>query len=242
MRKLEIKNLFVEVDNKVVIKGLDLVINRGEIHVMMGPNGSGKSTLANALMGHPKYKITKGNIIIDGIDMTKKKSDSRAKAGLFLSMQNPPEVTGVSLNNFVRTSVESIKDEKINPVKFYRTLSDKLETMGINKDFLKRHVNVGFSGGEKKQMEIVQLLILNPNYVILDEIDSGLDVDALKKVSEGINNFFNKDKAILMITHYSRILDYIKPNFVHIMKNGKITKSGNEKMVKIIEKQGYSNK
>lgn len=242
MNQLQIKNLHVEVEGKKVLLGVNLTINRGESHVIMGPNGSGKSTLVNTLMGHPKYKITKGSIFIDGQDYTNKKADERARAGLFLSMQNPPEVAGVSTNNFIRTAKESITKEKINPIIFYKDLAKSLEQMNINKDFIKRHINEGFSGGEKKQMEIVQLLTLNPNYAILDEIDSGLDVDALKKVSKGINTFLNKDKSLLMITHYSRILKYLKPDFVHIMKDGKIIKSGDLKLVKVIEKEGYISK
>jgi len=239
MSSLKIENLYVSVDDKEIIKGLDLELKKGEIHVIMGPNGSGKSTLANVLMGHPKYKITKGKIILDDQDITDYSVTERARLGLFLSQQHPPEIPGVTVSNFLRVSSDSLNSKKNNPVKFYKDLLEKVKDIGIDKEFIKRYVNVGFSGGEKKQMEMFQLLTLNPKYAILDEIDSGLDIDALKMVSEGVNKFYSKDKGILLITHYNRILQYIKPEFVHIMKDGKIIESGGKELAIRIEKQGY---
>lgn len=238
-QKLQIKKLFVNVGDKEVLHGVDLVINKGEIHVIMGPNGSGKSTLANALMGHPKYKIIGGTILLDGKDITDVFTTEKAKAGLFLSMQHSPEIHGVTINNFLRTATEALSGQKHNPVKFYGELGEKLAKLNIDKNFIKRYLNVGFSGGEKKQMEIIQLLTLNPKYAILDEIDSGLDVDALKMVAKGINKYHTDQNALLLITHYNRILKYVKPDFVHIMKDGKIVQTGDKTLAKKIEKQGY---
>ena len=241
MNKLEIKNLFVNVGEKEILSGIDLVIQKGEIHVIMGPNGSGKSTLANVIMGHPKYKITSGKILVDGKDITGLPPNKRAEAGLFLSMQQSPEINGVTVNNFLRNSVESLTKEKYNPIKFYNNLVEKMKQTGVNPDFIKRYLNVGFSGGEKKQMEIIHLLTINPNYAILDEIDSGLDVDALKMVLTAIKNYHNKNNAVLFITHYTRILLDIKPDFVHIMKKGKIVESGDHELALQIEAKGYNN-
>ena len=240
MNKLEIKNLFVNVGEKEVLSGIDLVIKIGEVHAIMGPNGSGKSTLANVLMGHPKYKIISGKILIDGKDITNLPPNKRAEAGLFLSMQHSPEINGVTVNNFLRNSVESLNKEKHNPIKFYNNLIEKMKQTGVNPDFVKRYLNVGFSGGEKKQMEIIHLLTLDPKYAILDEIDSGLDVDALQMVSNAIKQYHNKNNAVLLITHYNRLLRNIPPDFVHIMKKGKIVKSGGKELSLQIEKKGYN--
>lgn len=240
MPRLEIKNLFVNVDGKEILSGINLVIHRGEIHAIMGPNGSGKSTLANTIMGHPRYKITAGKILVDGVDTTELPPNKRAEAGLFLSMQHAPEIAGVTVNNFLRNSVESLSKEKHNPIKFYNNLAEKMRQTGVNPDFVKRYLNVGFSGGEKKQMEIISLLTLQPNYAILDEIDSGLDVDALQMVSKAINAYHNKNNAVLLITHYNRILRDIKPDFIHIMKKGKIVKSGGRELALQIESKGYN--
>jgi Fe-S cluster assembly ATP-binding protein len=241
MDSLEIKNLYVIAGEKQVISDLNLTIKKGEVHAIMGPNGSGKSSLVNSIAGHPKYKITKGSIILDGEDITKLSPDKRAKAGLFLSMQNSPEIPGVSVNNFLRVSSEALSGKRSNPVKFYENLLEKIKKLGINIDFAKRYLNVNFSGGEKKQIEILQLLTLESKYAILDEIDSGLDVDALKMVSKGINEYKDKNNAVLLITHYNRILNYVQPNFVHIMKNGRIVESGNKDVAKKIEDEGYGN-
>lgn len=240
MSKLEIKNLFVNVGDKEVLSGIDLVIKRGEIHAIMGPNGSGKSTLANVIMGHPKYKITKGEILIDGKDITNLPPNKRAEAGLFLSMQHSPEIHGVTVNNFLRNSAESLTKEKYNPIKFYNNLIEKMKQTGVNPDFVKRYLNVGFSGGEKKQMEIIHLLTIQPSYAILDEIDSGLDVDALKMVSTAIKSYHNKNNAVLLITHYNRILHEVPPDFVHIMKKGKIVESGGHELALQVESSGYN--
>lgn len=239
MKKLELKNLYISVENKEVVRGLDLEINMGEIHAIMGPNGSGKSSLANTIAGHPKYKITKGQILLDSKNITNLSPSDKAKAGLFLSMQHPPEIVGVTISNFLRTTVAELTGENQNPIKFYNALSERLKELNIDEKFAKRYLNVGFSGGEKKQMEILQLLTLNPKYAILDEIDSGLDVDALKMVSKGIKTFHTKDNAVLLITHYNRILQYLEPDFVHIMKSGRIVESGGKKLAERIEKEGY---
>lgn len=241
MYQLEIKNLFVNVGEKEVLSGIDLVIKRGEMHVIMGPNGSGKSTLANVVMGHPKYAITKGKILVDGKDLTNLPPNKRAEAGLFLSMQHSPEIAGVTVNNFLRNSMESLHKEKYNPIKFYNNLIEKMKQTGVNPDFVKRYLNVGFSGGEKKQMEIIHLLTIQPKYAILDEIDSGLDVDALKMVANAVKTYHNKNNAVLLITHYNRILREILPDFVHIMKNGKIVESGSHKLASQVEAKGYNN-
>lgn len=229
----------MSVDGKEILKGLSLNIKRGEVHAIMGPNGSGKSTLSNTLMGHPKYLITTGQIILDGVDITNKKPEERAKAGLFLSMQYPPEIAGVSIANFLRLAKNALTGANINPLVFYKELQKKMAELHIKEDFAKRSINAGFSGGEKKKAEILQLSILNPKYAILDETDSGLDVDALRIVAEGINKFHTKDNSVLLITHYNRILEYVQPDFVHIMQDGGIIKSGGRDLAVKVEKQGY---
>ncbi len=238
---LQIKNLKVKLaeEDKEIIHGLDLEIKPREVHVIMGPNGSGKSTLANTIMGHPKYEITEGNLVLENEDITEAKVDEKAKQGLFLSMQYSPEIGGVTISNFLRTSVAALTGEKLNPVKFHRALLEKMKELNMNSDFANRYLNVGFSGGEKKRMEVLQLLTLNPKYAILDETDSGLDVDALKIVAEGINKFKSPKHGVLLITHYNRILQYVEPDFVHIMTNGKIIKSGGVELAHEVEKNGY---
>ncbi len=236
---LEIKNLHVSADSKEIVKGFNLEIKAGEIHAIMGPNGSGKSTLANALMGHPKYEISSGEIIIDGELVNDMKVDERSKSGLFLSMQYPPEISGVTISSFLRVALESHSGEKLNPIDFYKGLQEKMKALNIDPAFAKRYVNKGFSGGEKKKAEILQLAVLDPKYAILDETDSGLDVDALKIVADGINNFRSNQKGILLITHYNRILEFVKPDFVHIMIDGKVVKSGGAELAKDIEVEGY---
>ena len=236
---LEIKNLHVNIEGEEILKGVNLEIDPSEVHAVMGPNGSGKSTLAKTLMGHPKYEITDGKIILDGEDLTDEEPDERAKAGLFLSMQYPPEVGGVSITNFLKTSVQSITGEKQNPVEFHNELKEKMEDLGIDPEFSKRNINVGFSGGEKKKSEILQLSVIDPKYAILDETDSGLDVDALQIVAKGINQFRDENKGMLLITHYKRILEYVEPDHVHVMVDGKVAKSGNKSLAKEIEDEGY---
>lgn len=236
---LTIKDVFISVENKNIVNGVSFEIKPGEIHVIMGPNGSGKSTLANAIMGHPKYTITNGQVMLDGEDITNMKVNEKAKRGLFLSMQYPPEVDGVTISNFLRTSVAAMSGETQNPMKFHQLLLEKMKTLGIDPEFAVRYLNTGFSGGEKKKMEILQLLLLNPKYAILDETDSGLDVDALKVVAEGINKFHTKDNGVLLITHYNRILKFVKPDVVHIMKGGKIVECGGSELAERVEKTGY---
>ena len=206
----------------------------------MGPNGSGKSTLANVLMGHPKYAITEGEIILNDENITTAKVQDRAKLGLFLSQQYLPEIVGVTVSSFLRTAITAKTGEKQHPVKFHKYLLETMESLGMKKDFAARYVNVGFSGGEKKRLETLQLKMLAPKYAILDETDSGLDVDALKLVSEGVNAFQDGTKGILLITHYNRILQYVVPDFVHIMIDGKIIKTGTKELAQEVEQSGYS--
>lgn len=246
---LELKNIHISAGDqlrpsfseasKEIVRGLNLILKPGEVQAIMGPNGSGKSTLASALMGHPKYKITAGKIILDGADITNEAPDKRAKRGLFLSMQYPPEIPGVTLTNFLRLATEISSGAKQNPITFYKKLIEEMKKLRINPEFARRYINTGFSGGEKKKAEILQLPMLNPRYAILDEIDSGLDVDALKIVAEGINRFRTPEHGILIITHYNRILEYVVPDQIHIMREGKIIKTGNKTLAKEIEKHGY---
>ena len=237
---LNIKKLQVSVDGKEILKGVNLEIPKGKVVVIMGPNGSGKSTLANALAGHPKYEITEGNVVLDEQNITEDPANKRAKKGLFLSMQYPPEIEGVTIANFIRLAVNAQLEEKMNPLKIHAMLLEKMKELDIDESFLKRYLNVGLSGGEKKRLEILQLAVLDPIYAILDETDSGLDVDALKVVAEGINRFRGKEKGVLLITHYNRILEYVQPDDVHIMVDGKIVKSGGAELAYEIEKHGYS--
>ncbi len=236
---LHIQNLHTSVEKKEILKGINLEIQPGQVHVIMGPNGSGKSTLANTLMGHPKYTVTKGEIMVDGQDITSAKVEDRAKKGLFLSEQYIPEIAGVTVSNFLRTAVSGQTGHTENPVEFYKKLVKRMEECGMNPEFASRYVNVGFSGGEKKRLEILQLKMLNPQYAILDETDSGLDVDALKAVGQGIKNFQDGTKGILLITHYNRILEYVVPDYVHIMKQGQIIKTGTKELAEEVEQSGY---
>lgn len=237
---LQIKKLHVSVGEKKIVMGLNLEIKPGEVHAIMGPNGSGKSTFANAIMGHPKYTVTDGAIVADKKDITKLSPDKRAHAGLFLSMQYPPEVHGVTVANFLRLATKAKTGATVNPLTFHKELVAKMAELKILPDFAKRYLNTGFSGGEKKRLEILQLTMLDPKYAILDETDSGLDVDALRTVAEGINRFHSSKNGVLLITHYNRILEYIKPDFVHIMSQGKIVKSGGHELAREIEKDGYA--
>ncbi len=236
---LKIENLHVNVEGKEILKGINLTIKKGEIHALMGPNGSGKSTLSFALMGHPKYKITKGSVKLDGKNLLEMEVNERAKSGLFLSFQYPSEIQGVSLANFLRTAYNEVKDVKINVMDFMKMLYEKMDLLKMNKEFAKRHVNVGFSGGEKKRTEILQMAVLQPKYAVLDETDSGLDIDALKIVAEGVKKLVGPELGVLIITHYQRILHHVKPDKVHVLMSGKIVKSGSYKLAEEIEKKGY---
>lgn len=236
---LIIDNLHVSTADKPIVRGLSLTVKPGETHVIMGPNGSGKSTLANALMGHPSYRVTQGTITLNGTDITSLSPDKRARLGLFLSQQYPPEVNGVTLAHFLRLAKNTLSGTSQNPLLFSKTVSAALADVGLTTDFSTRSVNAGFSGGEKKRAEIAQLLLLDPAYAILDEIDSGLDVDGLKAVAAGINRFKTDAKALLIITHYPRLLEYIHADAVHIMKDGTIIQSGDKNLARSIEKTGF---
>lgn len=236
---LNINNLHITAENKEIVKDVSLNVPAGEVHVLMGPNGSGKSTLANTLMGHPKYTITGGSVMFNGVDITKARPDERAKLGLFLSQQYPPSISGVTLSQFLRSAYNATHGRQLSALEFNKVLREKIDELCIDRSFIKRNINEGFSGGEKKRVEILQLLVLEPRFAILDETDSGLDVDALKVVSNGINAFKSPARGILIITHYPRILDYIKPDAVHIMQDGIIIKSGGASLIKEIEQKGY---
>lgn len=241
MQTLEIKNLNIKTDNKNIIFGVNLVLKEGETHVLMGPNGSGKSTLVNAIMGHPKYTITEGAILLDGKDITGLETEKKACLGLFLSMQYLPEIQGVTMANFLYQAYGSIAgDNKISVTSFYDTLEKKTKEFDISSDFLKKHVNVGLSGGEKKLSEVLQLAALGPKFAFLDEIDSGVDVDSLRKVFKVISSLQKQGTGFLLITHYNALLDHITPDFVHIMKGGRIIGSGGHELVSSIVKNGYS--
>lgn len=239
----KIGNLKAQIDNKEILKGINLTINPGEIHILMGPNGSGKSTLSKVLMGHPDYEQTTGEISLDGIELSEMEPDERSRAGLFVAMQYPTEVPGVNFTNFLRLAYNSHQSEtaKLPVFKFRKLLKTKLAELNMSEEFLTRNLNEGFSGGEKKKAEILQLAVLEPKYVILDETDSGLDVDALKIVFEGLQRIITTQKklGVLVVTHYERIFKYISPDFVHIIKNGIIYESGNKKLADKIHKQGY---
>lgn len=239
--QLDISDLHVGIDGKEIIKGLDLHIQGGEIHAIMGPNGTGKSTLASALMGHPQYEITGGQVKLDGKDVLEMATDERARAGLFLAMQYPAEVPGVSNANFIRQALNSRLGEgnELPVLKFHRTLQEKMKDLNIDPAFAERYLNEGFSGGEKKRNEILQMTMLNPRIGIMDEVDSGLDIDALKIVADGVNSVRSDDVGFLIITHYQRLLNYIVPDYVHVMMQGRIVRSGDATLAKELEAQGY---
>jgi len=236
---LQIKDLHVESEGNKILNGINLNLNLGKINVLMGPNGSGKSTLAHVLMGDPKYKITKGKILFQNKDITKLKVHERARKGLFLSFQNPVEIEGIKVITLLHQAYNILKEENTYLLEFRNNIREKAELLGIKEEFLEREMNKGFSGGEKKKLELLQLLTLDPKLAILDETDSGLDINALKVVAKSINNFMNKGKCIFLITHYPRILKHIKPDKVFIIKEGKIVKSGTASLVKEIEKKGF---
>ncbi|HCV7602998.1 TPA: Fe-S cluster assembly ATPase SufC [Staphylococcus aureus] len=238
---LEIKDLHVSIEDKEILKGVNLTINTDEIHAIMGPNGTGKSTLSSAIMGHPSYEVTKGEVLLDGVNILELEVDERAKAGLFLAMQYPSEITGVTNADFMRSAINAKREEgqEINLMQFIKKLDKNMDFLDINKDMAQRYLNEGFSGGEKKRNEILQLMMLEPKFAILDEIDSGLDIDALKVVSKGINQMRGENFGALMITHYQRLLNYITPDKVHVMYAGKVVKSGGPELAKRLEEEGY---
>ncbi|WP_335870297.1 Fe-S cluster assembly ATPase SufC [Bacillus sp. 2205SS5-2] len=238
---LIIKDLHVAIDGKEILKGVNLEVNGGEFHAIMGPNGTGKSTLSSAIMGHPKYEVTSGSISFDGEDVLEMEVDERAKAGLFLAMQYPSEISGVTNAEFLRSAVNSRREEgqEISLMKFIRTMDKKMDLLDMDPDMAQRYLNEGFSGGEKKRNEILQLMMIEPKIAILDEIDSGLDIDALKVVSKGINEMRNENFGCLMITHYQRLLNYITPDKVHVMMQGRIVKSGGPELAQRLEAEGY---
>jgi Fe-S cluster assembly ATP-binding protein len=236
---LKIENLQVEIDGQEIVKGLDLEVGKGEIHAIMGPNGSGKSTLANVLMGHPRYEVTGGAITFQGEDVFELEPDERAKLGMFLAFQYPSEVPGVSVANFLRTAVNSVREEELSPMEMYRLIQEKMSIMQMDPKFAERYLNEGFSGGEKKRNEILQMLMLEPRLAIMDETDSGLDIDALQVVAKGVNELRGPDFSAVIITHYQRILRYIEPDHVHVMLDGRIVTSGGKDLAHELEDKGY---
>ena len=238
---LEIKDLHVEIEGKEILKGVNLTIKQGEIHAVMGPNGTGKSTLAQAIMGHPSYEVTKGEVLLDGENVLELEVDERAHAGLFLAMQYPSEISGVTNSDFLRSAINASREEgdEINLMQFIKKLDKNMDYLEMDQDMATRYLNEGFSGGEKKRNEILQLMMLEPKFGILDEIDSGLDIDALRVVSEGINKLRGQDFGSLIITHYQRLLNYITPDVVHVMMKGKVVKSGGKELAERLESEGY---
>jgi FeS assembly ATPase SufC len=236
-----INDLKASVEGKEILKGINLEIKGGEIHAIMGPNGTGKSTLASALMGHPKYEVTGGTVQLNGEDILEMEVDERARAGMFLAMQYPSEITGVTNADFLRSAINARREEgnEISLIKFIRQMEGKMKELEMNPEFAHRYLNEGFSGGEKKRNEILQMMLLDPKLVILDEIDSGLDIDALRIVSNGVNAMRSEDRGFLVITHYQRLLNYIKPDFVHVMMQGRIVKSGGPELAERLENEGY---
>jgi Fe-S cluster assembly ATP-binding protein len=241
MSKLEIRDLRVKIEDKEILKGVNLDVAQGEIHALMGPNGSGKSTLAYALMGHPKYEITGGEVLLDGVNVVEMEADERAKKGLFLAFQYPSEIPGVTVMNFLRTALKARQNggKDLSISEFRKLLQKKMSLLKMEESFLSRYLNEGFSGGEKKRMEILQLTVLQPKIAVLDETDSGLDIDALRTVSDGVNSMAGPDFGALVITHYQRLLNYIKPHFVHVMLNGQIVVNGGPEFALELEAKGY---
>jgi Fe-S cluster assembly ATP-binding protein len=239
MAELEIEGLEVAVQGKTILRGLDLSVSKGETHALMGPNGSGKSTLAYAIMGHPAYQVMAGKVLMKGVDVLGLPPDERAKLGLFLAMQYPTEIPGVSLTNFLRTALNALGDVDVPVRQFMVELREQMQTLGMDEKFLQRNVNEGFSGGEKKRFEILQMAMLKPEVAVLDETDSGLDIDALRVVSAGVNRLRGPELGILLITHYTRILRYITPDHVHVMFAGRIVQSGGPELAEELEASGY---
>ena len=245
MSEIVISNLYAGIDGNEILRGVDLTVNQGEVHALMGPNGTGKSTLAYVLMGHPKYKVTQGEVIFKGVNLLDLKPDERARMGLFLAFQYPVAIPGVSVANFLRTAVNARRkadhpEDKGIPIPEFRTmLKAKMDLLKMDHAFAGRYLNDGFSGGEKKKAEILQMAALEPEIAILDETDSGLDIDALRIVSDGVNTLRGEDLGVLVITHYQRVLNYIKPDYVHIMLDGRIVESGGPELALTLEEQGY---
>ncbi|MBB6733494.1 Fe-S cluster assembly ATPase SufC [Cohnella zeiphila] len=237
----EIHGLKSAIEGKEILKGFDLTMQAGEVHAIMGPNGTGKSTLASSIMGHPKYEVTEGKVLLEGEDVLEMGVDERARAGLFLAMQYPSEITGVTNADFLRSAINARRGEgnEISLIKFVRLMEAKMKELDMNPEFMHRYLNEGFSGGEKKRNEILQMMMLEPKLVILDEIDSGLDIDALKIVAAGVNAMREPDRSFLIITHYQRLLNYIKPDYVHVMMQGRIVKSGGPELAERLEAEGY---
>lgn len=238
---LTIDGLKASVEKKEILKGVNLEVKGGEIHAIMGPNGTGKSTLASALMGHPKYEITDGKVTLNGEDLLEMEVDERARAGMFLAMQYPSEIAGVTNSDFLRSAINVRRGEgnEISLIRFIRQLEEKMKELEIDPQFAHRYLNEGFSGGEKKRNEILQMMLLDPQIAILDEIDSGLDIDALRIVGASVNAMRSEERGFLIITHYQRLLDYIEPDFVHVMMQGRIVKSGGPELAKRLEAEGY---
>ena len=241
---LKIKNLSAGIDKKIILKNINLEINKGEFHVIMGRNGTGKSTLSNLITGKDGYYKEKGQLLYKNKDLTNIIPEERATEGIFMSFQYPVAIPGVNSMHFLRSAVNSIRQsqgsDEYEPAEFIKIFKEKLAVVGLDESFTKRAVNDGFSGGEKKRFEILQMLLIEPKLIILDETDSGLDIDALKIISEGIKNFRSKDNAFLLITHYYRILEYLNPDFIHVLLNGEIVKTGDKKLALKLEKEGYS--
>ena len=241
---LEIRDLHAEIDGKPILKGLSLTIKAGEVHAIMGPNGAGKSTLSYVIAGRDDYEVTAGDILLDGESVLEMEPEDRARAGLFLAFQYPIEIPGVTTSTFLRESVnahrKALGEEPLEPMAFVKTMRKAATDLGIDGEKLKRAVNVGFSGGEKKRNEILQMALLQPKMAVMDETDSGLDIDALKIVSEGVNKLRAEDRSFLLITHYQRLLDYVQPDFVHIMADGRIVKSGDKTLAEQLEAEGYA--
>jgi Fe-S cluster assembly ATP-binding protein len=237
--ELRIENLHVKVEKRDILKGISLTVKPGAVHAIMGPNGSGKSTLAYALMGHPGYEITEGRILVNDVDVTEMAPNDRAKEGLFLAFQYPHTIPGVTMANFLRTAVNAVSEKPMPPRQFREKMREKMKLLKMNDEFAGRYVNDGFSGGEKKRAEILQMAMLEPKYAVLDETDSGLDIDALRIVADGVNALLGPQMGVLVITHYQRLLNYIHPDFVHVLVHGKIVREGGPELALDLEREGY---
>ncbi len=241
MSQLEIKDLHISIGDKPIVKGLTLTIRSGEVHAVMGPNGTGKSTLSKAIAGHPDYTITSGDVLLDGVSILEQEADERARAGVFLAFQYPSEIPGVSIANFLRAALQArlADGEEIDASAYYKRLYAKMDLLKIDRKFTSRAVNDGFSGGEKKRCEILQMAMLEPKFALMDETDSGLDIDALRIVADGVNTMRGPNLGVLLITHYQRLLDYIVPDHVHVMYDGRIVRSGDKSLALELEAKGY---